>query len=117
MAFEDEDEKMLREHETRISENTHDLKNLRQIVDIKLEQIKGDIGDLRNILKWAGGLIVSLMLSFMAWALLQQYNANEAAKNDLQQQLNLLRTQQEQRRLEQLPPSAPQPAVTTDGVR
>jgi hypothetical protein len=75
------------------AENRHALANSRQILDVKLDKITGDITDLKNALKWAGGLIISLMLSFMAWAALQQYNANESQKKDLQEQVSLLKTQ------------------------
>lgn len=85
---------MLNKHEREIAENRHGLANARQILDIQLAQLTKDIGELKNALKWAGGLIISLMISFMGWAALQQYNANEEQKRNLQEQVNILASQE-----------------------
>lgn len=111
----------LEKHERDIAENAHGLKSARQVLDIKLEQLTSDIQDLKNALKWAGGLIISLMISFMAWAALQQYNANEQQKNDLQQQVNLLKSQDEASRdrnaiLDQLKTDSTQPGAAKTTV-
>lgn len=82
-------------HEREIAENRHKINNLVMVTDLKLEKISGDITELKNALKWAGGLIISLMLSFMAWAALQQYNANETQKRELQEQVKLLQSQEQ----------------------
>lgn len=98
MVEESQDIRDLREkvekHEREIAANAHDLKNHRQVLDIKLDTLTTNVTELKNALKWAGGLIISLMLSFMAWAALQQFNANETTKRDLQEQVNLLKNQE-----------------------
>ena len=119
-----------RDHDTRIdsahdqvSENRHKLNNLEMTINIRLDQLKAEFQDLRNILKWAGGLIVSLMISFMGWALLQQFNANETAKADLQRQVELLEQAQEnERRLRNqervlIESGVAEPAATTNSSR
>lgn len=89
-------------HDHEIGENRADreinklkFENLKTHVDEKMAELNKSIEELKSILKWAGGLIVSLMISFMAWALLQQYNANEQAKTDLKQQVEILRQNKE----------------------
>ena len=101
-------------HETR-----HLLKNHIQVTDIKLDNLEkagverhdsmvksqnerhqavlNMIARLESALKWAGGLVVSLTLAVLGWALMQQVNANEAQKKDMQQQLDLLRAQTAER--------------------
>jgi hypothetical protein len=76
--------------ERQTAENRHEIANARQVIEIRLTQLGTNIQELRGALKWAGGLIISLMLSFMGWAALQQYNANEQQKKDLETQVQLL---------------------------
>jgi DNA repair exonuclease SbcCD ATPase subunit len=80
--------------EREIADNRHAINNNQTVFDIRLGQISKSIEELKNILKWAGGLIVTLMISFMSWSALQQYNANETQKRDLQNQVELLRSNQ-----------------------
>lgn len=82
-------------HEREIAENRHGLANTKQVFEIKLQQVVASLDELKNILKWAGGIIVTLMISFMSWSALQQYNANESQKRDLQQQLTLIKNQED----------------------
>ena len=77
------------------AEHRHGLINTKQIFQIKLDQVVTSLDELKNILKWAGGLIVTLMISFMSWSALQQYNANETQKRDLQQQITLIKSQEQ----------------------
>lgn len=70
--------------------------------------VLANIARLESALKWAGGIIVSLTLTVLGWALLQQFNANEAQKKDLQQQLDLLRAQQIERQSRSLAAGAAQ---------
>lgn len=83
----------LNRHEREIADNRHGITNAKEVFEIKLSQVVSSIEELKNILKWAGGLIVTLMISFMTWSALQQYNANESQKKELQQQVDLLRSQ------------------------
>jgi hypothetical protein len=84
----------LTQAERDIADNRHNINNTKQIFEIRLGQVVSSIEELKNILKWAGGLIVTLMISFMSWSALQQYNANEAQKRDLQHQITLIKSQE-----------------------
>lgn len=84
----------LNKHEREIADNRHGIVNAKEVFEIKLTQVASSIDELKNILKWAGGLIVTLMISFMTWSALQQFNANEAQKADLQQQLDIIKSQE-----------------------
>lgn len=70
------------------------LKLLDQTAESRHRNLAENFAELKNALKWALGLIVSIIISFASWALLQQYNANEAQKKDMQQQIDLLRAQE-----------------------
>jgi len=106
-SFRDQREE-LSETKTKVTEIRHDLANHQQKVEYQFKlldqsgearhnKLAESFAELKNMLKWAGGLVVSIMLSFMAWALLQQYNSNETQKKDLQTQLNLLKSQEQER--------------------
>jgi hypothetical protein len=84
---------MLERHDREIAENRHGLTGTKQVFDIRFGQVMESIEELKSILKWAGGLIVTLMISFMSWSALQQYNANETQKADLQQQIKMIESQ------------------------
>jgi hypothetical protein len=71
------------------------LTNLEKKIDTTHATTDGKIDRLESILKWAGGLIIMLFLSTLTWSLAQQYNSNEATKRDLQQQVELLKMQQQ----------------------
>jgi len=71
---------------------------------------------LESILKWAGGLIVMLFISTLTWSLAQQYNANEAQKKDMQQQIQLMQEQQQAAALASAA-SAAQPSNTASAGR
>jgi len=92
-------------------------------VEEKHAAVLSVIGELKSILKWAGGLVVMLFISTLTWSLAQQYSANEAQKKDMQQQLDILREQERARNasraeiLQRLPaPGAAQPAAPAGGV-
>lgn len=89
----------------RASETAHNLRNHITVTDYRLQTMDKKIDAhhndqsaklerLESILKWAGGLIVMLFLSTLTWSLAQQYNANEASKKDMAQQIELLQAQQ-----------------------
>lgn len=79
------------------------------ITNTKIERVESAI-------KWAGGLIISLMLTVLGWSVLQQINANESQKKEMAQQIELLRQQEATRNatraeiLSRLPPSGAQAA-------
>lgn len=70
------------------------LQNLEKKIDSHHEDQNGKLERLESILKWAGGLIVMLFLSTLTWSLAQQYNANESSKQEMSQQIELLKQQQ-----------------------
>lgn len=114
----------------RAGEALHAVNNFRMVAEVKFEQIdkkidathaetNSKIDKIEAAIKWAGGLILTTILSVMAWAVSQQINANEAQKRDLAQQVELLK-QQERARVEarseilsRLPPSAAETAAAT----
>lgn len=77
----------------------HDL--LVDAGNVRHATVVANLARLENALKWAGSIIISLMLTVLGWAVVQQINANEAQKKDMQQQLELLQAQEIQRRLDQ----------------
>jgi cytoskeletal protein RodZ len=92
-------------------------------VEEKHKAVLDVIGELKSILKWAGGLVVMLFISTLTWSLAQQYSANEAQKKDMQQQLDILREQERARNanraeiLSRLPaPSTPEAASSPVSV-
>lgn len=87
------------------SDTAHNLRNHITVTEYRLQTMDKKIDAhhndqsaklerLESILKWAGGLIVMLFISTLTWSLAQQYNANEASKKDLAQQIELMQAQQ-----------------------
>lgn len=98
------------------------LDNMAVLMEQRHAQHADKITELTSSLKWAAGLVVSLVLAVLGWSLVQQYNANEATKNDLQQQVNLLKAQEAERNRfrdeirSQLAPGAAQAPSASGGV-
>lgn len=89
-------------------ETRHLLNSHIQLTQLKLDQLNttmeakhnsqsAKLDQMYSALKWAGGLIISLILTVLGWSLIQQINANEAAKKDMQQQIDLLKAQEAER--------------------
>ncbi len=103
--------------------NEYQFKLLDQSGADRHEKLADSFAELKKFLTWAGGLIFSIMLSFMGWAVLQQYSSNESQKRDLQTQLNLLKEQDRSRAqyreevLSRLPPGGSEATLTTEGGR
>jgi hypothetical protein len=96
------------------SRATREMLNLHiQKTELQLDQVTSLVRMVVSILKWAGGLIVSLLLTVLGWSVVQQFNANEAQKHDLQRQIQLLSAQRE---VEALRASRAESAATSDGV-
>lgn len=111
----------------------HDIANFRAVTEVRLTQLDKKIDEthketnekidkIESAIKWAGGLIVSLVLSVLGWAVLQQINANESQKKEMAQQIELLKQQEAVRAqtrteiLSRLPPRTAETAGATDGV-
>ena len=86
----------------------HAVANFRAVTEVRLTGIDKKIEDthketnekidkIESAIKWAGGLIVSLVLSVLGWAVLQQINANESQKKEMAQQIELLKQQESAR--------------------
>ena len=65
-----------------LNNHVHTTDIYRKAMTDKMEDNHKEVSDkvdqLLSGLKWAGGLIVSLLLSVLGWSVLQQINANEA---------------------------------------
>lgn len=59
----------------------------------RYRNIEKSIAEIKGIMKWAGSLVIMLILSVLGWSLVQQYNANEATKQRLQEQVEFLQSQ------------------------
>lgn len=86
-------------HELRNHKAVAEIKaeNLKKEVDSKAIDVKASIDEVRSLMKWAGSLIITLIIGVLGWSLVQQYQANEQQKNDLEQQLRLLQEQDQAR--------------------
>lgn len=95
---------------------------LTTLLEEKIETVTGATKRLEGALKWAGGLIISVMIAVMGWSFVQQVNANEATKTELAHQVDLLKTQEQARVqyreevLSRLPAGAAQTGDATNGL-
>lgn len=67
--------------------------------DERHSTIQDSIKEVKTMLTWVGGVLISLIISVLGWSLVQQYNANEATQKALQEQVRVLQS-----------PSGPTPA-------
>ena len=106
----------------RASQTEHALNNHKMVTDLKLTAIAETVDEMKAQQKWFIGLVVMLFISTLTWSLAQQYNANEAQKKDMQQQLELLKEQERARNstrseiLSRLPPGGSEAAGAASGV-
>jgi cytoskeletal protein RodZ len=54
--------------------------------------LKESVGELKSMLTWIGGVIISLIIGVLGWSLVQQFAANEAQKTALQLQITQLQS-------------------------
>lgn len=64
-----------------------------KVTELQLADLGAKFDDMRSQNRWFIGIVVMLFISTLTWSLAQQYNANEAQKKDLQQQVELLKAQ------------------------
>jgi uncharacterized protein HemX len=90
-------------HELRNHKAVTDIKadNLKKEVDEKDTALKGSLDEIKSLMKWAGSLIITLIIGVLGWSLVQQYQANEQQKTDLEQQIRLLQEQERTRAIAQ----------------
>lgn len=84
-----DDDALSHSRETRQLLNTHE-----SLTEVHLKTLAEKISSIEKAIKWAGTLIVSIMLTVLGWAVTQQISANESQKNELKQQVLLLEQQQ-----------------------
>ena len=91
-----------------VAEVRHELRNYCAVNDIKHKNLEDDVAardgkltkaleEIKSLMKWAGSLTISLIIGVLAWSLVQQYQANEQQKRDLEQQIRLLQEQERTR--------------------
>lgn len=49
--------------------------------------LQASVQELKTMVTWIGGVMISLIIGVLGWSLAQQYNANEAQKKALQDQI------------------------------
>lgn len=59
-------------------EKLHEERNASLVASVK---------EIKSILTWVGGTMISMILAVLAWSLIQQYNANDAQQKALQEQI------------------------------
>lgn len=116
---------LIHSRETRLLLETHvattalRLDQLVQTNAASIQAVKEQMTRFEQVLKYVGGLMISLILSVLAWSLTQQYSANEAQQRTNQQQIELLqereRSAQLEQQLNQSDPSGTQSTVASDG--
>jgi hypothetical protein len=112
----------------------HAVANFRAVTEVQLRQLdtkidtthqetNGKIDKIEAAIKWAGGLIISLMLAVIGWAVTQTLSANESQSKEMKQQIELLKQQESARVnaraeiLSRLPPSsASESAIAADSL-
>ncbi len=97
-----------------------EFKLIHQKIDTTHADTNTKIDKIEAAIKWAGGIIISLMLTVIGWAVMQTLNANEAQSKEMKQQIELLQQQERARVatraeiLSRLPPGTPEAAGTAD---
>jgi hypothetical protein len=67
-----------------------------QVCAERYAHIHASISRIEGVMKWVGGVIITLILAVLGWSLTQQYNANEAQKRALEDRIELLQGRQPQ---------------------
>lgn len=104
---------------TDLADIRHELRNYRAVNDLKGDNLRSEmhtrdaataaaLAEIKSLMKWAGSLIISLIIGVLGWSLVQQYQANEQQKKELESQLRILQEQERSRIISA--PSASQPA-------
>jgi hypothetical protein len=58
--------------------------------DERHDALRLSVLEIKNMLKWVGGVLITLILSVLGWSLVQQYNANEAQLKSVKDQVTVL---------------------------
>jgi hypothetical protein len=89
------------------------FRGLEKKIDVTHADTSGRIDEIKNAIKWAGSLIITLMITVLGWAVVQQLNANEAQKDEMRRQIILLQQQEIARKLSA---SASEPTLSAVSV-
>lgn len=89
-------------------QNARDIENHEEICAERYAGIHASMGEIKNILKWAGGTLFSIIISLLAWLALQQFNANDQARKSAETKIELLEKQIAQQ-ARPAPAASPQP--------
>lgn len=103
-------------HELRNHMSVNEIKhnNLQKEVATEHKSLTDSLVEIKSLMKWAGSLIITLIIGVLGWSLVQQYQANEQSKKDLEAQIKLLQEQEKTRAAQSVPNPAPAlPAATT----
>lgn len=63
------------------------LEDREQLHDERNAALTESVKEIKQILTWVGGTMISMILAVLAWSLLQQYNANAAQQQALHDQI------------------------------
>lgn len=91
-----------------VRDTRHELTQHRQATEIHLAHIERQIEDsakntnmkidrVESVIKWAGSLLVTLLLSVLGWSVVQQITANQMQQQELKRQIELLEAQEQVR--------------------
>jgi cytoskeletal protein RodZ len=99
-----------------VSEVRHDLRNHKMVSELVVKGVDKKIDTLISLLKWVGTLIVTSVLGVLAWSLVQQWNANEAQRQNIEEQVRLIQAQTQHPPVS-IPATAPEPSATPERGR
>jgi cytoskeletal protein RodZ len=69
-----------------------ELAEHRAASEVQLNSLKTSVTEIKSMLTWIGGVIISLIIGVLGWSLVQQFAANEAQKTALQLQITQLQS-------------------------
>ncbi len=113
---------LIRSSEDTKSATVESAKAVKKDFEAKHNELTTNLQKIESLLKWAGSLLITLILGVLGWSLLQQITNNSQQQKDLQAQIKLLEQQERARMLQQpemrvLPPSAAESALAAERGR
>lgn len=93
----------IEQHEDICAERYRNINNSMTKIETSVDK---QFGEIKDILKWAGGALFSVIIALLGFLATQQFNANDQARKQAEAKIDLL----ERQLLPQVRPSvAPQP--------
>lgn len=65
-----------------------------ELCALRYNNLLNNISRIENILKWAGSLIVTILIAVLGWLIVAQINNNEEEKKALEKQIEILEKNQ-----------------------